>query len=102
MAKIIDERPWLWATHVWNMFDFGCDARDEGGIKGRNNKGLVTMDRKICKDSFYVYKAYWSSDPFVHLAGSGYSQRTGEYTDVKVYSNQPCISLYIDLSLIHI
>ena len=96
MAKIIDERPWLWATHVWNMFDFGCDARDEGGIKGRNNKGLVTMDRKICKDSFYVYKAYWSSDPFVHLAGSGYSQRTGEYTDVKVYSNQPCISLYID------
>ena len=52
LAKVIDERPWLWATHVWNMFDFGCDARDEGGVKGRNNKGLMTLDRKIRKELF--------------------------------------------------
>lgn len=96
MAKIIDERPWIWATHVWNMFDFGCDARDEGGVKGRNNKGLITLDRKIKKDAFYAYKAYWSKDPFVYLAGHRYSSRVGNTTTIKVYSNQPSVTLYVD------
>lgn len=96
MARIIMERPWLWATHVWNMFDFGCDARDEGGVRGRNNKGLVTFDRKIRKDSFYLYKAYWSQEPFVHLCQKRYAGRTGETADIKVYSNQPRVSLYVN------
>ena len=96
MARIIDERPWLWATHVWNMFDFGCDARDEGGVKGRNNKGLVTFDRKIRKDAFYLYKAYWSQDTFVHLCGKRYARRTGDVARVKVYSNADCVTLYVD------
>ena len=96
MARIIDERPYLWATHVWNMFDFGCDARDEGGVKGRNNKGLVTFDRKIYKDSFYVYKAYWSDDPFVHIAGRRYADRPYDRMDVKVFSNQKRITLHVN------
>lgn len=96
MAKIIDERPWLWATHVWNMFDFGCDARDEGGVRGRNNKGLMTLDRKIKKDSFYAYKAYWSDEAFVKIAGRRYSCRTGETTKIKVYTNQPSVTLYVN------
>ena len=96
LAKVIDERPWLWATHVWNMFDFGCDARDEGGVKGRNNKGLMTLDRKIRKDAFYLYKAYWSDEEFVHLCSRRYAQRTGGETTVKVYSNLPKVALYVD------
>lgn len=96
LAKIIDERPWLWATHVWNMFDFGCDARDEGGVKGRNNKGLMTLDRKIRKDAFYLYKAYWSSESFVHLCGKRYVERAGETTTVKVYSNQKTVKLSVN------
>lgn len=96
MAKVIEERPYLWATHVWNMFDFGCDARDEGGVKGRNNKGLVTFDRKIKKDAFFVYKAYWSKEPFVHLCGKRYAQRTAEEISVKVYSNQPSVTLIVN------
>lgn len=52
MAKVLDERPYIWSSHVWNMFDFGCAARDEGSVAGRNNKGLVTMDRKTKKDSW--------------------------------------------------
>ena len=63
MARILGDRQYLWATYVWNMFDFGVDSRDEGGVKGRNNKGLVTYDRKTKKDSFYLYKAYWSDVP---------------------------------------
>ena len=96
MAEVIEKRPYLWATHVWNMFDFGCDARDEGGVKGRNNKGLVTFDRRIKKDSYYVYKAYWSSDPFVHLCGKRYAQRTADEITVKVYSNQPSVTLTVN------
>jgi len=48
-------RPFIWATHCWNMFDFGADARAEGGENGQNHKGLVTMDRKYKKDAFYAY-----------------------------------------------
>ncbi len=99
MAQILMERPYLWSTHVWNMFDFGCAARDEGGVAGRNNKGLVTMDRQINKEAFYVYKAYWSKDPFVYLCGRRYARRAGDTTTVKIYSNQSQVSLYVDSEL---
>ncbi len=100
MAKVLDERPWMWSSHVWNMFDFGCAARNEGGVAGRNNKGLVTMDRKTKKDSYYVYQAYWSKTPMVHLCGKRYAQRAGETTEVKVYSNQPTVALYLNGKLV--
>ena len=96
MAKMIADRPWLWATHVWNMFDFAADGRDEGGKNGENQKGLVTFDRKIKKDAFYLYKAYWSKEPFVHTCGSRYVDRAEDVTEVKVYSNLPEVSLYVD------
>ena len=96
MAKVLDERPWIWSSHVWNMFDFGCAARDEGGVAGRNNKGLVTMDRKTRKDSYYIYKAYWNKEPMVHLCGKRYAQRAGETTRIRVYSNQPEVTLYLN------
>ena len=102
LAKMLEERPWIWSSHVWNMFDFGCAARDEGGVAGRNNKGLVTMDRKTKKDSYYIYQAYWSKKPMVHLCGRRYAQRAGETTQVKVYSNQPQVALYLDGELIEI
>ena len=100
MAQVFEDRPWLWATHVWNMFDFGCAARNEGGVSGRNNKGLVTMDRKTRKDSFYVYQAYWTTEPMVHIAGRRYAQRAGDTTKVKVYSNQDKVSLYLNGTLL--
>lgn len=94
MAKVLDERPWIWSSHVWNMFDFGCAARDEGGVAGRNNKGLMTMDRRVKKDAYYIYQAYWSKKPMVHLCGKRYAKRAGETTEVRVYSNQPSVRLY--------
>ena len=102
MAKILTERPWLWSTHVWNMFDFGCAARNEGGVAGRNNKGLVTMDRKIRKDSFYIYQAYWSDKPMVHITGRRYAKRAGEQTQIKVYTNEPYVSLFVNRKLVGI
>lgn len=100
LAKVFDERPWMWSTHVWNMFDFGCAARNEGGVAGRNNKGLVTMDRKTKKDSYYIYQAYWTKTPMVHITGKRYAQRAGETTLVKVYTNQPSVSLYLNGELV--
>ncbi len=96
MAKVLADRPWIWSSHVWNMFDFGCAARDEGGVSGRNNKGLMTMDRKTRKDSFYVYQAYWTEEPMVHICGRRYAQRAGETTQVRVYSNQPEVTLTLN------
>ena len=97
MLKMIEERPYLWATHVWNMFDFAADGRDEGGKHGVNQKGLVTMDRKLKKDAFYLYKAYWNKeDAFVHICGRRYVDRKEDTTEVKVYSNQTTVSLYVD------
>ena len=100
MAKVFDERPWIWSSHVWNMFDFGCAARDEGGVAGRNNKGLVTMDRRTKKDSYFIYQAYWSKNPVLHLCGKRYAQRAGETTEIRVYSNQPSVMLYLNGELV--
>ena len=101
MLKMIEERPYLWATHVWNLFDFAADGRDEGGKHGVNQKGLVTMDRKLKKDAFYLYKAYWNKeDAFVHICGRRYVDRKEDTTEVKVYSNQSNVSLYVDGTLL--
>lgn len=94
LIKQFDERKYLWATHVWNMFDFGADARSEGGENGQNHKGLVTFDRKYKKDAFYAYKAWLSHEPFVHICGKRYVNRVEEITKVTVYSNEPTVELF--------
>lgn len=96
LLNCIEERPWLWSTYAWNLFDFGADGRNEGGRNGVNQKGLVTIDRKLKKDAFYLYKAAWSKTPFVHLCGKRYADRTEKETEIKVYSNCSEIVLYVD------
>ncbi len=96
MLKCFERNPYLWATHVWNMFDFAADARDQGGEPGMNHKGLITFDRRTKKDSFYLYKAYWSPEPFVHIAGKRRKDREEALTAVKVYTNQPRVSLFVN------
>ena len=96
MLKCFDRHPWLWATRVWNMFDFAADARDQGGEPGMNHKGLVTFDRKTKKDSFYLYKAWWSEENFVHICSKRFTDRTEKEIEVKVYSNQNSVALYAD------
>ena len=99
LIKQLFTRKYIWATHVWNMFDFGADARAEGGENGQNHKGLMTMDRKYKKDSFYAYKAWLRSPeeaPFVHLCGKRYVDRVEDVTKVTVYSNLPEVELFVN------
>ena len=94
MLECFKRYPYMWATYYWNMFDFAADARDQGGEPGMNHKGMITFDRKTKKDTFYLYKAYWTNEPFVHLAGKRYEYRTEAITDIIVYSTCKEVSLY--------
>ena len=96
LIKQIIARPYLWATHVWNMFDFGADGRNEGGENGQNHKGLITFDREYKKDSFYAYKAWLSDEKFVHLCGKRYIDRVEDETKVTVYSNLDEVTIYLN------
>ncbi|MCI6373777.1 MAG: glycoside hydrolase family 2 protein, partial [Clostridiales bacterium] len=96
MVKCFKRHPYMWATHVWNMFDFAADARDQGGEPGMNHKGLVTFDRKTKKDSFYLYKANWSSDPFVHICSKRFAERCAKHITVKVYSTEQSVTLRVN------
>ncbi len=96
MLKTFAKRPYLWSTHVWNMFDFAADARDEGGVKGMNNKGLVTYDRTTKKDAFYIYKAYWTTEPMIHVAGCRFVDRAPEERNVTVYTNCDQVTLVVN------
>lgn len=94
MLECFKRHPYMWGNYVWNMFDFAADARNQGGDPGMNHKGLVTFDRKLKKDCFYLYKAYWTEDPFVYLAGRRYEYRTEAVTEITVYSTCGEVSLY--------
>ncbi len=94
LIRQLFSRKYIWATHVWNMFDFGADARAEGGENGQNHKGLITIDRKYKKDAFYAYKAWLSEEKFVHICGKRYVDRVEDVTKVTVYSNIPEVELF--------
>ena len=97
MLKTFAARPYLWATHQWNCFDFAADARNEGGVQGRNNKGLITYDRKEKKDAFYVYKAWWNPEPMVFVSGGRFVNRGPEAErNVIVYTNCESVTLVVN------
>ena len=90
------DRPYVWAKFIWCLHDFASDGRNEGDHPGRNDKGLVTYDRKVRKDAFYFYKASWGGDPVVHIASCRFVDRTDPVTEVKVYSNAPEVTLEVN------
>ncbi len=94
--KVLAARPYVWGKFIWNMFDFASDGRDEGDHPGRNDKGLVTFDRKTRKDAFYFYKANWSAEPVLHIASRRFTPRTDSLTEVKIYSNAVEVELFVN------
>jgi len=96
MLKMFETRPYIWGTYVWNMFEFAAAGRNEAGDPGKNHKGLITFDRKVAKDAYYIYKAYWTSEPMIHLCGKRYHDRVEEKTEIKVYTNIDAVTVYVD------
>ena len=96
MLKTFATRPFLWATHQWNCFDFAADARNEGGVQGRNNKGLVTYDRKTKKDAYYIYKAWWNPEPMVYVSGCRFVNRAPGERNIIVYTNCDEVTLVVN------
>lgn len=92
----IDRRDSLWATFVWNLFDFGSDGRNEGDRPGMNDKGLVSFDRKVKKDAYYVYQSRWSKVPMLQIAQSRCTERKAKKTEIKVYSNASAVTLFLN------
>ena len=92
----IRARPFVWGSFVWNMFDFASAERHEGDTPGRNDKGLVTYDRKVRKDAFYFYKANWSDEPVAYITDRRFTERTEAATDVKIYSNCDRVELTVN------
>ena len=96
MLEMFSTRPYIWGTYLWNMFEFAAAGRDEAGDPGKNHKGVITFDRKQKKDAYYIYKAWWSDEPFIHLCGKRYHDRIEDTTEIKVYSNQKTVTLFVD------
>lgn len=94
--KALKVRPYLWATWLWNAFDFATTIRNEGDAQDINTKGLVTYDRRIRKDAYFFYKANWTATPTVHVNGRRYADRAYRVTDVPVYSNAPTTDLMLN------
>ena len=86
----------LWGTFVWAGFDFPSDGRNEGDHAGINDKGLVSYDRKVRKDAYFWYQANWTAKPMVYITSRRYAVRSAAGADIKVYSNQPSVSLRLN------
>lgn len=89
-------RPFVWCKFIWQWADTPSSIRDEGDRRGMNDKGVVTYDRKTCKDAYYFYQANWSETPMLYIAHRRYVLRSQAETSVKVYTNQPKATLYLD------
>jgi len=94
--KILKDRPYVWGTFIWNMFDFSVAGWNRGGIPSLNHKGLVTFDRKIKKDAFYFYKANWSDAPVLYIADRRNINRESNLISVKVYTNTNDTELFVN------
>jgi beta-galactosidase len=94
--RAMRDRPYIWAKFIWNMFDFAVDWRNEGDTPGRNDKGMVTIDRRTKKDAFFFYKANWSGEPVLHVANRRFTERTDGVTEIKVYTNAPEAEIFLN------
>lgn len=95
--KAINERPFIWGSFIWNLFDFGAAHRTEGDRPGINDKGLVTFDRKVKKDAYYFYKANWNKEePMVYISERRNDERKSEATTVTVFTNLEEAELWVN------
>lgn len=86
-AAEVARRPFLWGSFIWLGFDHAAANRHEGDTTGRNDKGLVTYDRRHLKDAYHLMRAWWSDRPVLHLTSKRLVNRPVGPVDIKAYSN---------------
>jgi beta-galactosidase len=80
----------------WAFKDFGTPLRPENAIPYLNQKGLVDRSGKP-KDAFYVFKSYWSEDPFTYIESHTWTERRGpegKERNLSVFSNCEIVELF--------
>ena len=85
----------LSGTAQWAFKDFGTPLRPENAIPYLNQKGLVDRSGKP-KDAYYVFKSYWSEDPFTYIESHTWKERRGPEglpRNLSVFSNCETVEL---------
>lgn len=109
-VRQIQKMPFLNFTSLWIMFDFPVASRMEGYMVSSdgvhvaedstyfflNDKGLVSRNRRIKKDVFYLYKSLWNKkQTTVYITQRRQTvQPSDSLFDIKVYSNAKSLTLY--------
>lgn len=86
----------FWALFVDGLFDYASvDAhRSAGGV---SDMGIVSFNRQVRKDAFYLYKARWNTEEdFVYIAEKRWASRVSNTQDLKVYTNLADVDLFVN------
>ncbi len=96
--RISETDPTFIGNAQWAFKDFGTPLRPENDIPYINQKGLVDRDNNP-KDAYYVFKSYWSDEPFAWIESHTWTERQGpEGTsrEISVYSNAAEVEFFMN------
>ncbi|HTT25010.1 MAG TPA: beta-galactosidase GalA [Candidatus Binatia bacterium] len=94
--KFYAAREWLSGGFAWTGFDYRGEPTPYGWPSINSQFGIVDMCG-FPKDNFYYYKAWWGSEPVLHLFPHwNWEQREGEPISVWVHSNLDSVELFLN------
>jgi len=94
--KFYAAREWLSGGFAWTGFDYRGEPTPYGWPSINSQFGIVDMCG-FPKDNFYYYKAWWGSDPVLHLFPHwDWAGREGEPISVWVHSNLDSVELFLN------
>ncbi len=94
--KFYAARAWLAGGFAWTGFDYRGEPTPYGWPSINSQFGIVDMCG-FPKDNFYYYKAWWGSEPVLHLFPHwNWEQREGEPIAVWVHSNLDSVELFLN------
>jgi beta-galactosidase len=94
--KFYAAREWLSGGFAWTGFDYRGEPTPYGWPSINSQFGIVDMCG-FPKDNFYYYKAWWTSEPILHLFPHwNWGQRNGESISVWVHSNLDSVEVFLN------
>ncbi|WP_258099835.1 glycoside hydrolase family 2 protein [Marinoscillum pacificum] len=94
--RVSETNPDFVGNAQWAFRDFGTPLRPENDIPYMNQKGLQDRAGKP-KDAYYVFKSYWSEEPFAYIESHTWTERSGPQDvarNISVYSNAAQVELF--------